>query len=56
MAKILMPIVKNWVTPSQIVFQAQIRREEGAFDLSDVIRSISDKMERRHLMCLVMKK
>ena len=32
----------------QIVFQAQIRREEGAFDLSDVIRSISDKMERRH--------
>ena len=32
----------------QIVFQAQIRREEGAFNLQDVIDSICDKMERRH--------
>ena len=32
----------------QIVFQSQIRKEEGAFELADVINSISDKMERRH--------
>ena len=32
----------------QIAFQAQIRREEGAFALADVVDSICDKMERRH--------
>jgi len=32
----------------QIVFQSQIRKEEGAFALADVINSISEKMERRH--------
>ncbi len=32
----------------QIVFQAQIRREEGVFTLSDVVNAIADKMERRH--------
>lgn len=32
----------------QIVFQARIREEEGAFSLEDVARGIADKMERRH--------
>lgn len=32
----------------QIVFQAQVAREEGSFDLVDVIRGISDKLVRRH--------
>jgi len=32
----------------QIVFQSQIRKEEGSFTLADVIEAISDKMERRH--------
>ncbi len=32
----------------QIVFQAQIRWEEGAFDASDVCRGITEKMIRRH--------
>ncbi len=32
----------------QIVFQAQIRSEEGHFELKDVADAISDKMERRH--------
>jgi tetrapyrrole methylase family protein/MazG family protein len=32
----------------QIVFQAQIRKEEGAFCLDDVAQSICDKMTRRH--------
>jgi len=32
----------------QIVFQAGIRRREGAFDIDDVVRSIRDKLVRRH--------
>jgi MazG family protein len=32
----------------QIVFQAAIRRGEGAFAIDDVIASISDKLVRRH--------
>jgi MazG family protein len=32
----------------QIVFHAAIRRGEGAFDIDDVIASISDKLVRRH--------
>ncbi len=32
----------------QIVFQSQIRREQGAFVLADVVDDISDKLERRH--------
>lgn len=32
----------------QIVFQAAIRRAEGAFDIDAVVASISDKLVRRH--------
>jgi len=32
----------------QILFHAQIARENGEFDISDVIASISEKMVRRH--------
>jgi len=32
----------------QVVFHAQMARERGAFDLDDVAKAISDKMERRH--------
>lgn len=32
----------------QVVFQAQVRAEQGAFDIADVARSITDKMVRRH--------
>ena len=32
----------------QTVFHAQMAREEGSFDFADVVKSISDKMERRH--------
>ncbi|MBI5575876.1 MAG: nucleoside triphosphate pyrophosphohydrolase, partial [Deltaproteobacteria bacterium] len=32
----------------QILFHAQIAREHGEFDISDVISSISRKMIRRH--------
>ena len=32
----------------QIVFHSQIAREEGRFDVRDVIREIHDKMVRRH--------
>ena len=32
----------------QIVFQSQIRAEEGAFEAADVCRAITDKMLRRH--------
>lgn len=32
----------------QVVFQAQIRSEQGAFDLRDVVVSISEKLTRRH--------
>lgn len=32
----------------QVVFHARIAQEMGAFDLSDVVAAISDKMERRH--------
>ena len=32
----------------QVVFHAQMAKEEGSFDLSDVARLISDKMIRRH--------
>ncbi len=32
----------------QVVFQARIREEEGAFGLADVVDAISDKLERRH--------
>jgi tetrapyrrole methylase family protein/MazG family protein len=32
----------------QIVFHSQIAREQGRFDISDVIREIHDKMVRRH--------
>lgn len=32
----------------QVVFQAEIRREEGAFDAADVAHGIADKLVRRH--------
>jgi len=32
----------------QVVFQAQLRSEEGAFDFEDVARSINEKLIRRH--------
>jgi MazG family protein len=32
----------------QVVFQAQIRDEEGAFNLTDVAQTLADKLERRH--------
>lgn len=32
----------------QVVFHARIAEEKGAFDLSDVVAGICDKMERRH--------
>ncbi len=32
----------------QVVFHAQMAEESGAFDLNDVARTISDKMEARH--------
>ena len=32
----------------QVVFQSQIRAEQGHFQLADVVESISDKLERRH--------
>jgi tetrapyrrole methylase family protein/MazG family protein len=32
----------------QIVFQARLREEEGAFAMRDVVASIADKLERRH--------
>lgn len=32
----------------QVVFQARIREEEGAFDVGDVADAIADKLERRH--------
>ena len=32
----------------QVVFQSQIRAEEGAFSVADVANAISDKLERRH--------
>jgi MazG family protein len=31
-----------------VVFQAEIRREEGAFDAADVAHGIADKLIRRH--------
>ena len=32
----------------QVVFHAQVCKEEGAFDINDVIQGISEKMIRRH--------
>lgn len=32
----------------QVVFHAQMAREQGAFDFSDVVQSICDKLVRRH--------
>jgi len=32
----------------QVVFHAQLAREQGAFDFEDVVNAISDKLERRH--------
>jgi len=32
----------------QIVLQAQIGKEEGLFDMDDILKGISDKMIRRH--------
>ena len=32
----------------QVVFHAQLRKEEGAFEFEDVAKSISDKLVRRH--------
>lgn len=32
----------------QVVFQSELRREEGAFDAADVAHAISDKLIRRH--------
>lgn len=32
----------------QVVFQAEIRRQEGAFDAADVAHAIADKLVRRH--------
>jgi ATP diphosphatase len=32
----------------QVVFQAKIREEEGAFQLADVMETLTDKLSRRH--------
>jgi len=32
----------------QVVYHAEIAREEGAFDFDDVVEAVSDKMVRRH--------
>jgi len=32
----------------QVVFHAQLAREQGAFEFDDVVNAISDKLERRH--------
>jgi tetrapyrrole methylase family protein/MazG family protein/ATP diphosphatase len=32
----------------QVVFQAELRQAEGAFDIDDVVASIRDKLVRRH--------
>lgn len=32
----------------QVVFQAEVQREAGRFDLADVAKAISDKLVRRH--------
>jgi ATP diphosphatase len=32
----------------QVVFHAQMAKEQGAFDFDDVVNAICDKMERRH--------
>jgi MazG family protein len=32
----------------QVIFQAEIRRQEGAFDAADVAHAIADKLVRRH--------
>ncbi|MCB9787572.1 MAG: nucleoside triphosphate pyrophosphohydrolase [Deltaproteobacteria bacterium] len=32
----------------QVVFQSQLRAEQGAFGLADVVDAIADKLERRH--------
>lgn len=32
----------------QVVFQAELRREEGSFDAADVAHAIADKLVRRH--------
>lgn len=32
----------------QVVFHAQLAREQGAFDFDDVVNAICEKMERRH--------
>ena len=32
----------------QIVFQSELRANEGAFDIDDVVRGIADKLTRRH--------
>src|SRR5688500_20405290 len=32
----------------QVVFQAELRREEGSFDAADVAHAISDKFVHRH--------
>jgi tetrapyrrole methylase family protein/MazG family protein len=32
----------------QIVFQAELRAQEGAFGIDDVVKAIADKMTRRH--------
>ena len=32
----------------QVVFQAEIAREAGLFDINDVVRSITEKLVRRH--------
>ena len=40
----------------QVVFHAQIAKENGDFDIEDVARGISDKLIELILMFLVMKK
>ena len=32
----------------QVIFHSQMAKEEGSFELTDVVRAISDKMVRRH--------
>jgi tetrapyrrole methylase family protein/MazG family protein/ATP diphosphatase len=32
----------------QVVFHAQLAREQGAFEFDDIVNAISDKLERRH--------
>ncbi len=36
----------------QVVFQAQMYSEQGAFNFQDVVQAICDKLIRRHHACV----